>query len=138
MFMLIFMSMISLKRIINEIMEALPPIPPAPPAIIQQVPSVNTNAIADAIYVAEGGKKTRFPYGISLKKSGIQTADEADARKICLNTISHALNDWRVGGSKGNFIDFLSLRYCHENHKNWAKMVKSIMIKQKKEKEAKK
>lgn len=119
-------------------MEALPPIPPAPPAIIQQIPSVNTNAIADAIYVAEGGKKTKFPYGISLKKSGIQTADEADARKICLNTIVHALNDWRVTGSKGSFIDFLSLRYCHENHKSWAKMVKNIMIRQEKEKKAKK
>ena len=113
-------------------------LPPAPPAIIQQVPSVNTNAIADAIYVAEGGKKTRYPYGISVKKSGIQTADEADARKICLNTIGHALNDWKSQGSKGDFIDFLSLKYCHENHKHWAKMVKSIMAKQQKEKSIKK
>lgn len=109
--------------------------PPPPPAIIQQIPAtINTNAIADAIYVAEGGAKTKYPYGISVKKSGIQTTDAADARKICLNTINHALNDWKAAGSKGDFIDFLSLRYCKENHKNWAKMIKSIMAKQAKQK----
>ena len=126
------MCMISLKGIVKEIMEDLsPPLPP--PAIIQQNPSsINTNAIADAIYVAEGGKKTRFPYGISAKKSGIQTKDETDARKICINTIGHAYNDWKAKGSKDDFIDFLSLRYCKENHVHWAKMVKSIMAKQKK------
>ncbi len=123
--------MIRLKKIVQEIMEGLPP-PPPPPAIVQQVPSINTNAIADAIYVAEGGKKTRFPYGISAKKSGIQTKDEADARKICINTIGHAYSDWKAKGSKGDFIDFLSLRYDPENHVHWAKMVKSIMAKQKK------
>ena len=125
--MLIFMYMISLKRIVKEIMGDLPP-----PAIIRQIPTINTNAIADAIYVAEGGKKTRFPYGISAKKSGIQTKDEADARKICINTIGHAYNDWKAKNSKGDFIDFLSLRYCPENHIHWAKMIKSIMAKQKK------
>lgn len=127
------LCMIRLKEIIKEIMEGLPP--PPPPAIIQYVPAtINTNAVADAIYVVEGGAKTRYPYGISVKKSGIQTSGAADARKICLNTINHALNDWKAGGSKGDFIDFLSKRYCEENHIKWAKMVKSIMAKQTKEK----
>lgn len=103
-----------------------------PPAIVQQIPSINTNAVANAIYVAEGGKKTRFPYGISVKKSGIQTKDEADARKICINTIGHAYKDWVNTGHKDDFIDFLSKRYCPENHVHWAKMIKSIMAKQKK------
>ena len=121
--------MIRLKEIIKEIMEGLQP---APPAIIQQIPSVNTNAIADAIYVAEGGNKTKYPYGISVKKSGIQTKDVEDARKICINTIGHAYKDWISGGHQGDFIDFLSKRYDPENHIHWAKMIKSIMAKQKK------
>jgi hypothetical protein len=124
--------MISLREIVKEIMEDLSP-PPPPPAIVQQNPSaINTNAIANAIYVAEGGDKTKYPYGISKKKSGIQTLNKDDARKICINTIGHAYNDWKAKGSKGDFIDFLSLKYCPENHIHWAKMIKSIMAKQKK------
>jgi len=125
------MCMISLKGIVKEIMEDLSP-PPRPPAIVQQIPTINTNAIADAIYVAEGGDKTKYPYGISKKKSGIQTLNKDDARKICINTIGHAYSDWKAAGSKGDFIDFLSLKYCPENHIHWAKMIKSIMAKQKK------
>ena len=123
--------MIKLSQIVKEIVEGFTN-PPAPPAIVQQVSSINTNAIANAIYVAEGGDKTKYPYGISKKKSGIQTLNKDDARKICINTIGHAYNDWKAKGSKGDFIDFLSLKYCPENHIHWAKMIKSIMAKQKK------
>ncbi len=103
-----------------------------PPAIIYQVPSINTNKIADAIYRAEGGEKTKYPYGISVMKSGIRTRSVEDARRICINTINHAYKDWLSAGHQGDFIDFLSKRYCPENHTIWAKNVKSIMNRQEK------
>lgn len=108
-------------------------LPPPPPAIIQQIPSINTNAIADAIYVVEGGSKTKYPYGISPQKSGIKTQGKEDARRICINTINHAYKDWISGGHQGDFIDFLSKRYC-EKPEHWAKLVKSVMARQAKEK----
>jgi|ERR1035437_1162995 hypothetical protein len=120
--------MIRLKDILNEIMEGLPP-PPPPPAIIQQLPSINTNAIADAIYRIEGGSKTKYPYGISMKKAGIQTRSIDDARRICINTINHAYKDWVNVGHRDDFIDFLSKRYCHENHTAWANMIRKIIKK---------
>lgn len=112
--------MIKLKDIVNEILTNDPP-----PAIVQQVPSIDANKIADAIYFAEGGAKTRYPYGImSIKTTGV-----ADARKICINTINHAYRDWVSDGSKGDFIEFLSKRYDPQTHDRWLKLVKHIMAK---------
>lgn len=123
------MFMIKLKNLLKEDVD----LPPPPPAIVRKVPSIDVNKIADAIYVAEGGDKTRYPYGISVKKSGIQTKGKEDARRICINTINHAYRDWVSAGHKGDFIDFLSKRYC-EKPEHWAKMVKSIMARQAKKK----
>lgn len=110
--------MIKLKDILKEIMTNVPP-----PAIVQQIPSINVNKIADAIYRAEGGDKTRYPYGImSIKTKGVD-----DARKICINTINHAYRDWVAAGSKGDFIDFLSKRYDPKTYERWAKLVKQIL-----------
>lgn len=122
--------MIKLMDILKEIMDDVPP--PSPPAIVQKLPSINVDKIADAIYQAEGGKKTRYPYGISFKKSHISTKSVDDARKICINTINHAYRDWVNAGHQGDFIDFLSKRYCSENHLNWYKMVKQILSKNEK------
>ncbi len=119
--------MIKLKDLLFEGMD----VPPPPPAIIRQLPSIDVNKIADAIYYAEGGSKTKYPYGISMKKSNIQTKGADDARKICINTINHAYKDWVNAGHKDDFIDFLSKRYDPENHKVWAKNVKAIMARRK-------
>ena len=59
--------------------------------------------IADAIYLAEGGSKTRHPYGILTKYK------TTTPRQACINTIEHARKDW---DGKGDFIDFLGSRYC--------------------------
>lgn len=110
--------MIKLMDIISEIMTNV-----SPPAIVQHVPSININKIVNAIYRAEGGNKTKYPYGIK----SIKTKGRDDARKICINTVNHAYRDWISAGSKGDFIDFLSKRYCFDEHEHWAKMVKSIL-----------
>ncbi|MEK6818489.1 MAG: hypothetical protein AABY10_00990, partial [Nanoarchaeota archaeon] len=50
---------------------------------VARVEEYSNEAIVNAIYYAEGGAKTRFPYGIK----SINTFGNKDyARKICLNT----------------------------------------------------
>lgn len=82
--------------------------------------------ICDSIFWAEGGYKTRHPYGI-LKKFKTTAP-----RQACLNTIAHARKDW---DGKGDFIEFLGSRYAPVNmgensndpknlNKNWVKNVK--------------
>jgi hypothetical protein len=86
--------------------------------------------IADAIYIAEGGAKTRHPYGI-LKKYKTTTP-----RQACINTIKHARRDWN---GEGDFIEFLGSRYCPVNCDNdngtnqyWIRNVKWILKNSKK------
>ena len=90
--------------------------------------SIDTNRLANAIYLAEGGVKARSPYGIcSVKVSGA-----VEARSVCLRTINHALKDYR--GVEAGFIDFLADRYCPPKadpvgNRNWKKNVKFLYSK---------
>lgn len=66
------------------------------------------DALAAAIYKAEGGAKARAPYGIlSVKVSG-----EAEARRVCENTIRNNYKRWTAAGSRGRFSDYLADKYC--------------------------
>jgi len=84
---------------------------------------INVEKLADSIFIAEGGTKTRHPYGI-LTKYKVTTP-----RQACINTINHAIRDW---DGSGDFIVFLGSRYCPigaENdptglNKNWVKNVR--------------
>lgn len=66
-------------------------------------PKVNIEALANAIYIAEGGAKTRHPYGILAKYK------HTTPRQACINTIKSALKRW---DGKGDFIAFLGRTYC--------------------------
>ena len=82
--------------------------------------------IADAIFIAEGGHNTNYPYGILTKYK------HTTPRQACLNTIAHARRDWN---GKGDFIEFLGARYCPVGaandptglNKNWIKNVKYVL-----------
>ena len=91
------------------------------------------NAIADAIYKAEGAAKTKFPYGI---KSINTHGDKDYARKICLNSIRNARKRWIEAGKPEDFISFLASRYCpvsaHKLNKNWVRLVKYFINKESK------
>ena len=84
--------------------------------------------IANAIYKAEGGAKTRHPYGI------LAHYKHTTPRQACLNTIAHARRDWN---GKGDFLLFLQRRYCPIGasndpkglNKNWLKNVKYYLTK---------
>lgn len=85
--------------------------------------------IANAIYLAEGGAKTRHPYGILTKYK------TTTPRQACINTIRHARKDWN---GQGDFIVFLGNRYCPVGasndptglNKNWISNVKRLLAKQ--------
>jgi len=94
--------------------------------IYQNVFAYTNEQIADAIYLAEGGAKTRHPYGILTKYK------TTTPRQACINTIIHAQKDWN---GEGDFIEFLGSRYCPvgaENdptglNRNWVKNVKFFL-----------
>ena len=87
------------------------------------IKDIDVDKLADAIYKAEGGNKTKYPYGILTKYK------TTTPRQACINTIKHALRDW---DGQGDFIEFLGSRYAPigaENdprglNKNWVKNVK--------------
>jgi len=70
---------------------------------------INVERIADAIYVIEGGSKTKYPYGI---KSINTKGNTAKARVICINTIRNTHKRWIAANKPINFLDYLADRYC--------------------------
>lgn len=69
----------------------------------------DTEKLADAIYVIEGGKKTKYPYGI---KSINTKGNAAKARQICINTIRNTHKRWIAANKPNKFLDYLADRYC--------------------------
>ena len=108
------------------------------------MPSETVSKIADAVFRAEGGYETKYPYGIIR-------AHSANPRLVCINTINHAWKDFegeqRFGGSANKpadvskergvslpFIQFLGLRYCPPSvdsvgYRNWTNNVWRIINK---------
>ena len=92
-------------------------------------PIFDVDKLANAIYHAEGGVKTRHPYGILTKYK------HTTPRQACINTIKHALRDWN---GEGDFITFLGSRYCPIGasndprglNKNWVKNVRYFLSKE--------
>lgn len=87
---------------------------------------INKEALATAIYISEGGKKTRWPYGIMLP--GKPPLPEGKAREICLITIATSLAKNRHCKTPDQFIVALAATYCPKStdpvgHSNWIKNV---------------
>jgi hypothetical protein len=90
---------------------------------------INIEKLATAIYHAEGGAKTRHPYGI-LKKYKTTTP-----RQACINTIKSAKRRYEKTNQGIDFISFLSKTYCPIGasndptglNKNWVKNVKYFL-----------
>ncbi|MBM4137500.1 MAG: hypothetical protein FJ241_11825 [Nitrospira sp.] len=89
--------------------------------------------IADAIFLAEGGYKAKYLYGIV----SVKYKDEAEARKICLNTIRNNRKRYDDYGHKQypTYLEFLQSRYCpigasndpKNLNKNWLKNVRYFL-----------
>lgn len=88
------------------------------------------NEIVDAIYVAEGGNSTKYPFGImSVKCDGY-----AECRQVCLNTVRNNVKRWKVAVTEGDNRDYLTFlwhRYCppteHSLNKHWKKNVEQVL-----------
>lgn len=83
--------------------------------------------IADAIFMAEGGYGADYLYGIR----SIPYEDEAEARQICINSIRNNYKRW---DKQGDFLEFMSRRYCPigadndtGTNKYWVKNVKYFL-----------
>lgn len=92
-------------------------------------PTINFDALAEAIHKAEGGDKTRYPYGIQIKSpfGGFKQFTKAKAKEICIRTCRNNYDQWRpplrlLRYTAADFIAHLSLTYCTD-HKNWTKNV---------------
>lgn len=93
------------------------------------------NQIADAIFQAEGGPKAKIPYGIL----SVKVKDEAEARKVCLNTVRNNRKRYTDYGYKqyDTYLEFLASRYApvgagndpHNLNQNWIKNVKYFLEK---------
>ena len=110
------------------------------PAVL---PTNTVNRIANAIFRAEGGSKTKHPYGILAVKA-------TNPRLVCINTIQHAWKDFEGerqtvksldktpvmfnGAPSLPFIQFLGNRYCplsvdSVGYRNWTNNVWKIINK---------
>ena len=67
-------------------------------------------AIANAIYKAEGGKRACVPYGIL----SVKVKDEAEARRVCINTIRNNKRRYADYGHRQykTYLSFLASRYA--------------------------
>lgn len=79
------------------------------------------SAIVEAIYKAEGGSRTKHPYGIkSVKTYG----NKAKAKQICLNSVKNGRKRWIEAEKPCDLITFIGLRYSPPAiNPNWVKLV---------------
>lgn len=89
------------------------------------------NKIADAIYIIEGGEKTKYPYGIKSIDTG---GNKEKARRICLNTIRNQYIRWQQYGKTNDYLDSLADRYCppsvdKQGNINWKKNIRAVLNK---------
>ena len=94
-------------------------------ALSAHAKTLDADKIANAIYRAEGGAHTRFPYGVM----SVKVADSNQARLVCIATIQNNWKRWQEMGSHGDFIDFLADHYCPpsvdpQGNANWKRNVK--------------
>jgi len=89
--------------------------------------ALDAEKLANAIYRAEGGAKARVPYGIL----SVKVSSEAEARRVCLNTIKNNHTRWIKAGKPGSYLSWLANRYCPKSadpvgHRNWLANVSRI------------
>jgi hypothetical protein len=93
-------------------------------AVAGSPPAGYPERLADAIYRAEGGTNTRYPYGVmSVKVKGV-----AEARRVCLVSITNNWRRWEASGRTNCFITHLTDRWCpsktdKKGNENWNKNI---------------
>ena len=96
----------------------------------------NFNKITDAIYLVEGGKLAKKPFGVL----SVPCYDYETCRRIAHNTVVKNFKRWQDAGEPGEYLEFLSKRYAPmgaENdsqnlNRNWLKNVRYFLEKNEK------
>ena len=92
---------------------------------------VNVEKLADAIFLAEGGYKATYLYGIR----SVSYDSEAEARQICIRTIRNNFKRFNNQTKYSDYLAFLGSRYaptknCDNDprglNNHWVKNVRSI------------
>ena len=90
----------------------------------------SVNRLVDAIYQAEGGKETSYPFGIK----SVACEGYVECRQVCVNTVVNNVGRWENAKSNGyseSYLTFLWKRYCppkaHRLNENWLGNVKWFM-----------
>jgi len=81
----------------------------------------NYNQLANAIWKAEGGAKTRHPYGVMCRCR--------NARAVCIQTVRNAWTDWNIDHRPCDFLTYLSRIYCPPNWRVWSRNVRQLCAK---------
>ena len=85
--------------------------------------------ICKAIYIIEGGDKTKYPYGIK----SVFCEGKEDCKQVCYNTIINNKGRYLDYGYKTHktYLEFLASRYCPEGDlcKNWLPNLKYYLEK---------
>lgn len=68
--------------------------------------ALDIERLANAIYIAEGANKTKYPYGI------IKKYKHTTPRQACINTIKSNLKRYKQSKSKEDFIVFIGRTFC--------------------------
>jgi hypothetical protein len=94
------------------------------------IKDTDVERIADAIYVIEGGKKTKYPYGIKSINTG---GNRVKARSICINTIRNTHKRWIAANKPIDFLDYLANRYCPHSvdkggNDRWKKNIRKYVV----------
>jgi hypothetical protein len=88
--------------------------------------------LADAIYHAEGGKNTNFPYGIK----SVRCDSDRECRAICINTIRNNVRRFKQDNRGfSSYLEFLANRYAPVGvandptnlNRNWLRNVKYFL-----------
>lgn len=103
-------------------------------SVLAHAKEYSDEEIAQAIYLAEGGAVSKYPYGIRSVKCN----SKDECKKICLKTIANNRKRF-ASDSKGfsDYLQFLASRYCPigaDNdpkglNKNWLKNVRFFLKK---------
>ena len=101
---------------------------------VAQAAEPDVDAIVQAIYWAEGGPKTRHPFGIlSVKCEGYE-----ECRRICRNTVRNNVRRWKAAGAQEDYLEFLARRYAPTQgatndpsglNRHWLKNVRFFLAK---------
>ena len=118
----------------------MPDLPPIHPAMVGDV-EPNYELMANAIYKAEGGDKTKWPYGIMSPQV---KGDKEKARRWSINTARNNYKRWVDAGGKWDgkpsegtvgesipYYVYLARKYTPPSadptgHKNWTNNVPAI------------